>query len=260
LGKSLPHGSPFARNILIATAANHRGATYKEFKAKGFIELVFCAVLSSTQVSGYGSLLMAHLKVCTMSDRLFQSTCSLTDNAQDYVRAKSGIQQVLTYADDTAIGYFKQQGFTKKITLEESKWSGFVKSYHAATFMQCPLLPRIRYVNEARLLALQKDAIHKVMENHTMPRVVHPPPAAFSNGPTRIDPKSIPAIGKFFPVTWLFPCSHAFPALSLFNFCASHCSTLLTIRCIYLQWRLAGPPRWMSCRVSRKETTTTSRC
>jgi histone acetyltransferase len=183
----------------MATAARHRGATFKEFKAKGFIELVFCVVLSTAQVSGYGSLLMAHLKVPTLCDWLFQLTCSRTHDLQDYVRAKSGIQHVLTYADDTAIGYFKKQGFTKKITLEESKWSGFVKSYESATFMQCTLLPRIRYVNEARLLALQKDAILKVMEARLMPRVVYPPPAAFANGPTKIDPKSIPAIGTFFP-------------------------------------------------------------
>lgn len=46
------------------------------------------------------------------------------------------IQHFLTYADNYAIGYFKKQGFSKDITLDKTKWVGYIKDYEGGTIMQ----------------------------------------------------------------------------------------------------------------------------
>ena len=33
------------------------------------------------------------------------------------------------YADNYAIGYFKKQGFTKQVTMDRSRWVGYIKDY-----------------------------------------------------------------------------------------------------------------------------------
>ncbi|KAK8869244.1 Histone acetyltransferase GCN5 [Apiospora arundinis] len=85
------------------------GITYRSFKGLQFAEIVFCAIRSEQQVRGYGAHLMSHLK--------------------DYVKATSDVMHLLTYADNSAIGYFKKQGFTKEITLPRSVWMGHIKDY-----------------------------------------------------------------------------------------------------------------------------------
>ncbi|KAJ2490209.1 histone acetyltransferase [Coemansia sp. RSA 2050] len=65
------------------------GITFRLFERRQFAEIVFCAVSSSEQVKGYGSLLMNNLK--------------------DYISANTQARHFLTYADNYAIGYFQKQ-------------------------------------------------------------------------------------------------------------------------------------------------------
>lgn len=107
----------------------------------------------------------------------------------------------LTYADNYAIGYFKKQGFTKEITLDKQKWMGYIKDYEGGTIMQCSMIPRIRYLEAARMLAKQKEAVHAKTRAISKSHIVHAPPKQFKNGPCKIDPSSIPAISEFnFPL------------------------------------------------------------
>ena len=115
---------------------------------------------------------------------------------QDYVKATSKVMHFLTYADNYAIGYFKKQGFTKEITLPKYKWMGYIKDYEGGTIMQCSMIPRIRYLEAARMLARQKEAVNRMIRAKTKSDIEHPPPKAFRNGPCKIDPSSIPAISK----------------------------------------------------------------
>ncbi|KAI3571225.1 Bromodomain-containing protein [Fusarium oxysporum f. sp. albedinis] len=140
------------------------GITYRPFKHRKFAEIVFCAVLSDEQAKGYGAHLMSHLK--------------------DYIKASSNMMHLLTYADNSAIPYFKKQGFTKEITLDDSIWKGCIKDYEGGSLMQCSMLPRIRYLEVGRMLLKQKKCSH----------VVHQPPKQWENGLTPIDPLSIDAI------------------------------------------------------------------
>ena len=115
------------------------GITIRPFESHEFAEIVFCAISSTEQVRGYGAHLMNHLK--------------------DYVRNTSKIKYFLTYADNYAIGYFKKQGFTKDITLPKHVWMGYIKDYEGGTLMQCSMLPKIRYLDSNKILALQKASI-----------------------------------------------------------------------------------------------------
>ncbi|KAH7112367.1 hypothetical protein EDB81DRAFT_848874 [Dactylonectria macrodidyma] len=150
------------------------GITYRPFKRRNFAEIVFCAVLSNEQVKGYGTHLMSHLK--------------------DYIKASSNMMHFLTYADNLAIGYFKKQGFTKEITLDESIWKGCIKDYEGGTLMQCSMLPRIRYLELGRMLLKQKECVHAKIRALSKSHVVHQPPKQWENGVVPIDPLSIDAI------------------------------------------------------------------
>ena len=108
------------------------GITYRQFSARRFAEIVFCAVSASQQVKGYGAHIMVHLK--------------------DHVKATSPVTHFMTYADNYATGYFQKQGFTREITLDRSIWMGYIKDYEGGTLMQCSLVSRIRYLEVGRLL------------------------------------------------------------------------------------------------------------
>lgn len=150
------------------------GITWRPFAHGEFAEIVFCAISSDQQVKGYGAHLMNHLK--------------------DYVRASSNVMHFLTYADNYAIGYFKKQGFTKDITLERHKWMGYIKDYEGGTIMQCTMLPRLRYLEAARMLAKQKEAVHAKIRAFSKSHEVHQPPKEWKNGLKPIEPMDIPAI------------------------------------------------------------------
>lgn len=151
------------------------GISFREFRHRGFAEIVFCAVSSDQQVKGYGAHLMAHFK--------------------DYVRATSPVMHFLTYADNYATGYFQKQGFTKDITLEKSIWMGYIKDYEGGTLMQCSMVPRIRYLEVGRMLLKQKETIRAKLRLSNKSHIVHKPPQQWANGDiTPIDPLSIPAI------------------------------------------------------------------
>jgi histone acetyltransferase len=150
------------------------GISYRPFKGKQFAEIVFCAVSSDQQIKGYGAHMMNHLK--------------------DYVRATSDVMHFLTYADNHAIGYFKKQGFTKDITLEKSKWMGYIKDYEGGTIMQCTMVPRIRYLEAGRMLLKQKEVVHAKIRSVSKSHLIHDPPAEWAKGLTQINPMDIPAI------------------------------------------------------------------
>ena len=152
------------------------GITYRPFHGRQFAEIVFCAISSDQQVKGYGAHLMSHLK--------------------DYVKATSDVMHFLTYADNYAIGYFKKQGFTKEITLEKSRWMGYIKHYEGGTIMQCSMVPKIRYLESGRMLLKQKECVNVKIRSVSKSFEVHPPPAQWRNGLMKIDPLTIAAIKR----------------------------------------------------------------
>lgn len=152
------------------------GITYKPFNKREFAEIVFCAISSTEQVRGYGAHLMNHLK--------------------DYVRNTSPIKYFLTYADNYAIGYFKKQGFTKEVTLDKKVWMGYIKDYEGGTLMQCSMLPRIRYLDAAKILLLQEAALRRKIRTISQSHVIRKGLDVFKDldNIKPIDPMSIPGL------------------------------------------------------------------
>lgn len=151
------------------------GISFREFRIRKFVEIVFCAVSSDQQVKGYGAHLMAHLK--------------------DYVKATSPVMHFLTYADNYATGYFQKQGFTKDISLERSIWMGYIKDYEGGTLMQCSMVPRTRYLEVGRMLLKQKETVLAKIRLLSKSHIVHQPPQKWAAGIiTPIDPLTIPHI------------------------------------------------------------------
>ncbi|CAG8709511.1 16306_t:CDS:2, partial [Racocetra fulgida] len=79
------------------------GICYRPFLEKSFIEIVFFAVDSDQQVKGYGTKLMNYFK--------------------DYIKDTFNITQFMVYADDFAVGFFRKNGFTDEITLDQDIWA-----------------------------------------------------------------------------------------------------------------------------------------
>ncbi|GAA6012830.1 hypothetical protein JCM11491_006192 [Sporobolomyces phaffii] len=152
------------------------GITYRPFEGQKFAEIVFCAITGTEQVKGYGSHLMNHLK--------------------DYVKASTKCMHFLTYADNYAIGYFKKQGFTKEIQLDRSVWAGYIKDYEGGTIMHCAMLPRVKYLEVAAILAKQKEVILAKIRQLSQSHVVHPGLPFFANAPpgSKIDHTRVPGL------------------------------------------------------------------
>jgi histone acetyltransferase len=122
------------------------GITFRPFVRDGFvsfIEVVFCVITKHEQRGGYGSRLMNRLK----------NWCQKNDNLN-----------LLTYADDTAIGYFQRQGFSADIEMDVKDWDiGFLKYYDSATLMHCLVDTRIDYLEINQQNRLQRATFCKKM-------------------------------------------------------------------------------------------------
>ncbi|KAF7858889.1 hypothetical protein EAF04_008930 [Stromatinia cepivora] len=154
------------------------GICYRVWGEKrNFVEMVYLVVATDYHGGGYGSHLVNHFK-----DEIKSSYAER-------------VMEVLAYADLTAIGFFKKQGFTREVTLNKSIWGGVIKDYVQSSLMQCTLLPKIRYVEAARMIRKQKEAVLAKIAAAKRNEVVHHPPAQWARGLIGpIDPYSIPGI------------------------------------------------------------------
>jgi histone acetyltransferase len=65
----------------------------------------------------------------------------------------------LTYAVDTAIGFFSKLGFTLKIGLPHEWWRGYIKDYDKATLMHCRFRRGIDYTKMPDMLHAQRQSL-----------------------------------------------------------------------------------------------------
>jgi histone acetyltransferase len=120
------------------------GITYRPVDTEKFIEIAFCAVTSREQRRGYGRVLMNNLKA--------------------YCQSKAWMR-FLTYADNFAVTYFEKQGFTKSLSIDESRYIGYIKDYTEATLMECLIHPHIDYLRIPEMVEKQREAVfHRMKE------------------------------------------------------------------------------------------------
>mmetsp|Transcript_29989 Transcript_29989/g.41789 ORF Transcript_29989/g.41789 Transcript_29989/m.41789 type:complete len:447 (-) Transcript_29989:190-1530(-) len=128
------------------------GICFRPFETQRFAEIVFCAVVSSEQVRGYGTMLMNAMK--------------------EHVKPM-GIQYFLTYADNFAIGYFKKQGFTKQVTMPRNQWTGYIKDYDGGTLMECKISQQIDYTQIRNILQQQRASVLKKVKQISNSHVLY---------------------------------------------------------------------------------------
>ncbi|PHJ26031.1 histone lysine acetyltransferase gcn5-a [Cystoisospora suis] len=151
------------------------GVCFRPYAEKKFAEIAFLAISSSEQVKGYGTRLMNHLK--------------------EHVK-RSGIEYFLTYADNFAVGYFRKQGFTSKISMSRDRWMGYIKDYDGGTLMECKINPKINYLQLSQLLARQKIAVKGCVEKHCS-SLVWPSITFWKENPGQLLPPSeIPGLAQ----------------------------------------------------------------
>ena len=104
---------------------------------QSFAEIAFLAVNSKEQVRGYGTRLMNHLK--------------------EALKVR-GITDLVTYADNAAVGYFSKQGFysppstqadrvdTEWHTCIKAGYDGYIKDYDGANKMVCCIYQTVDYL------------------------------------------------------------------------------------------------------------------
>ena len=121
---------------------------YRKFREQHFIEIVFCAVLSTAQFGGIGKSLMTRLKDKMLMEQYYH---------------------FITCADVEATGYFEKMGFSKDITLDPSIWKPRIKDYVSTVLMHCEIVPRFPvYKNGTTLLKAQYRKTTDIMEAQGM--------------------------------------------------------------------------------------------
>ena len=128
--------------LMLNNGVVYGGICFRVFQEKDFAEIAFCAVSSREQIRGYGSHVMAHVK--------------------HYLQA-IGIHNILTYADNTAIGYFKRQGFTLELKLDPNIWARCIKDYRGATLIHCELREDIDYLRINDVVGEQKRFVSSLL-------------------------------------------------------------------------------------------------
>jgi len=133
------------------------GITFRPFHKPGCvssIEIVFCVITKDEQRGGYGSRLMNQLKHWCRENEYYH---------------------LLTYADDTAIGYFQRQGFSCDVGMKTEEWDiGYLKYYDSATLMHCQVDPAIEYLSATACLRIQRANFYKKMRELSNQHVIYP--------------------------------------------------------------------------------------
>lgn len=141
------------------------GIQFRPFPDRGFIEIVFCAIMVTEQVRGYGTYLMNHLKKYAKTQNIFH---------------------FLTYADNFAVGYFKKQGFSHEISLDRDKWGGVIKDYDGGTMMHCHFSERIDYMEAPLIVRKQRFALLEKLKGICHQHVIYKGLQDFKSGSSRI--------------------------------------------------------------------------
>lgn len=173
------------------------GVLFRPCFERKLIEIVFLAVDSEYHVNGYGTFLFNCFKeICKLQYSMFfkignqynARNIIITDistfdnidliNFQDlYIVKGENAEAVhsdrqyteednlylLTYADNSAIGFFKKQGFS--LHPKSTEWLGYIKDYEGGTLMECKIHKKINYIHKITVLKCLRDKIFSKMKD-----------------------------------------------------------------------------------------------
>ncbi|CDI76164.1 hypothetical protein EPH_0025910 [Eimeria praecox] len=88
-------------------------------------------------------------------------------------------------SDNFAVGYFRKQGFTSRISLPRDRWLGYIKDYDGGTLMECRISNKVNYLKLSALLEKQRKAAEACIEESTT-RVLMPGLDVWKKDPSRV--------------------------------------------------------------------------
>ncbi|ETO31342.1 histone acetyltransferase Gcn5, partial [Reticulomyxa filosa] len=127
------------------------GVVFRLFVEQSFCEVVFLAIQPCHQSKGFGARLMNHLK----------------EILKEYK-----INHILTFADNSAVGYFNKQGFNKNVTLPKVVWHKYIKTYNSAILMECQIMDEINYCFLKEQLLRQRIHLFHHLKPHTQSHIL----------------------------------------------------------------------------------------
>ncbi|ORD95123.1 transcriptional activator [Enterospora canceri] len=153
---------------------------------RNLIEIVFFAVDSFKHIKGYGGFLMNCFKelvkmqfseYCKEPRNFLSNNITVSDinsllenkavakKQNSNKKVKKSLELInlyfMTYADNSAIGFFRKQGFTADI--QSTAWKGYIKDYDGGTPMECKIHGDMNYLRQNELLIKMYDKIKDKM-------------------------------------------------------------------------------------------------
>lgn len=74
----------------------------------------------------------------------------------------------MTYADNSALGFFQKQGFSKDLKMSADRWKGYIKDYEGGTMMECHVYPTIDYSRVTEIIKMQKIYVAKKIQERCL--------------------------------------------------------------------------------------------
>lgn len=66
---------------------------------------------------------------------------------------------LITYGDNMALGFFRKQGFSEKLTINAEKLEGLIKEYDGGKLMECKIYPKVDYLSIQSIIKKQKQFV-----------------------------------------------------------------------------------------------------
>ncbi|KAL0265553.1 UNVERIFIED_CONTAM: hypothetical protein PYX00_011265 [Menopon gallinae] len=140
---------------------------FRMFFEQRFCEVVFLAVDFRSQIRGNGGFMVSLFKeyfkaeVARHGGGLQGGERSVETVASSMIcyEALSFPVYLMTYADNSAIGFFKKQGFSRNIRF--GGWAGYIKDYEGGTLMECMVYWDINYLSVHGAIDCAKEAVFR---------------------------------------------------------------------------------------------------
>lgn len=140
---------------------------FRVFFEQRFCEIVFLAVDFRSQIKGNGGFMASLFKEYFKAEVARHSCsprredgCVETVDANMLSYSALGFPiYLMTYADNSAIGFFKKQGFSRRIRF--GGWAGYIKDYEGGTLMECMVYWEVNYMSCLSAIDSAKEAVFR---------------------------------------------------------------------------------------------------
>jgi hypothetical protein len=100
-------------------------------------------------------------------------------NTDEHVILSKDNLYLLTYADNSAIGFFKKQGFC--LNPKSQEWIGYIKDYEGGTLVECKIYSEINYLNKKEIILKTREIIFEKMKKFNNFHILQDPQSLSSN-------------------------------------------------------------------------------